>query len=113
MVKIKIVPDMRKEMERSNKVIAKVCKGDIKIRERLIVFTPESFASTFSPQRIKLLIVARKGVNSIRELAEKLDRPYEAVHRDVRFLEGLRLLETERLEKVRGIVGQKIEAVLV
>ncbi len=113
MVKIKIVSDMGKEMKKSDELLRKIQKGEeVKSKVRSIVFTPESFASAFSPERIKLLIAVRAGVHSIKELAEKLHRPYEAVHRDVKYLEGLQLLQTEKTEKIRVPTAQKIEAVL-
>lgn len=58
-------------------------------REHVIFMSPEMFYRIFSPERIKLLMFLSKGkAESISDLARKLGRKFEAVHRDLRYLEG-------------------------
>lgn len=110
MVKIKIVKNLKGILKQSNKKIKDIERGKaVKSSNHILYFTPESFSSAFSPERIKLLISIReKRISSIKELAKNLQRPYEAVHRDVKYLEGLKLIGTKKLEKVRRPIAQKI-----
>lgn len=98
MVKIKIVEDIKEEMRKDDERLNKIEKGKyVKAdKERVLIMTPKTFASVFSPGRLKLLRVIKKiKVHSVQELATMLERPYEAVYRDIKYLEGLGLLETK------------------
>ena len=90
MVKIEIVADMKKKMKEENKYIESVISGKIKPGRavRTIVFTPETFASTFSPERLRLIFALKDWNGNIYRLAKTLGRRYEAVHRDIAYLEG-------------------------
>ncbi|MBI2144503.1 hypothetical protein HYU17_05145 [Candidatus Woesearchaeota archaeon] len=91
MVKIEIVPDMKKHMEEENKYIERVISGRIKPKRAVqtVVFTPETFSAVFSPGRIRLLLALEHWNGNIYQLAKALGRPYEAVHRDIAYLEGV------------------------
>ncbi len=109
MVKIEIVQDMKKHMNEENRYIESIISGKIKPKRavRTIVFTPETFASTFSPERIKLMLALRKWEGNIYRLAKMLGRPYEAVHRDITYLEGMGFIKIaskgrSRFPRLRG-----------
>lgn len=91
MVKIEIVSDMKKKMDEENRYIKAVISGKIKSKRAIhtLVFTPETFASTFSPERVRLIFALKDWDSNIYNLAKKLGRPYEAVHRDISYLEGM------------------------
>lgn len=103
MVKIEIVPDMKKHREEENKYIEAVISGEIKPKRAVqtIVFTPETFASTFSPERIRLMLALRKWKGNIYQLAKVLGRPYEAVHRDIAYLEGSGFIKIKSIGRKR------------
>lgn len=103
MVKIEIVPDMKKKMEEENKYVEAVISGKVKPKRAVhtIVFTPETFASTFSPERIRLMLALRKWDGNIYQLAKELGRPYEAVHRDISYLEGCGFIKVKSVGRKR------------
>ena len=71
----------------------RIRKGGLDKPEKGIVMTPETFSKVFSPERIKLLQrVYRNNVNSIYQLAKELDKPYEVVFRNIKYLEGIGLI---------------------
>jgi len=93
MVRIEIVSDIKKRMQEDNEFVKRVINGKEKIKPavKTIITTPEIFSKIFSPERIKV-IMHSKDLN-IYQLAKKLGRKYEAVHRDVKYLEGFGLLK--------------------
>ena len=103
MVKIEIVPDMKKHMQETSRYIKSVISGKIKPVKAVhtLVFTPETFSSTFSPERVRLILALRNWNGNIYQLAKHLGRSYEAVHRDIAYLEGMKLI------KVRTKVRKK------
>jgi predicted transcriptional regulator len=104
MVKIKLISDVTEELAKNRDRIRKIFAGEVvhKDKGKILVMTPEKFASVFSPQRLRLLRLLRKTkVRSIQELAGLLDSPYESVHRNVRYLEGLGLVETNIKNNLR------------
>src|SRR3989344_8046106 len=85
MVYIEIVPDTMKFLKELT--LEKMRKDP---RKHVIFMTPEIFHHTFSPERMKLLMLLKKeGTMSISDLAKKVGRKFEAVHRDLRYLEGI------------------------
>jgi predicted transcriptional regulator len=105
-MRIKIVPDVFKEMEETDKYARAVIEGKIPIdkkrAEHTLVFTPEAFAKTFSPERIKLMIRIRKNdILNIYQLAKEINRPYEAVHRDLSFLKSYGLIKIKNKDKTK------------
>jgi predicted transcriptional regulator len=58
-----------------------------------ILITPEQFQKLFSPERFKIIITLKeRPISSISMLADRLGRPFEAVHRDVKLLESYGLV---------------------
>ena len=58
--------------------------------------TPEDIAKILTSERIRLLqIVREKNPESISELAHLLDRSQSNVSNDIKYLEGIGLLELE------------------
>ena len=59
-----------------------------------IILTPELFAKIFSPQKIRLLKeLSDTNCKSITELAKKLDRKFESVHRDLKLFEHYSIIK--------------------
>ena len=105
-MKIKIVSDVLKDMEEDDKYVRDVIEGrvpiDKKRAEKTLVFTPEGFAKTFSPKRIKLMMRIRKNSQiNIYQLAKELKRPYEAVHRDITFLKSYGIIKIKNKDKTK------------
>lgn len=84
-------------------------------REHIIFMSPEMFYKIFSPERIKLLMFLSKGkAESISDLARKLGRKFEAVHRDLRYLKGFGLVKLKEEDTGRvPYVGESIEVKMV
>ena len=97
-MKIEIVEDLKERMKMDNKYAKEVIKGkvkaDIKKAEKTIIITPETFAKIFSPERIKLMLkIKRNNISNIYQLAKGMNRKYEAVHRDIKLLEGFGIIK--------------------
>jgi len=103
MVKIEIVADMEKRRKEDNRYIEAVMAGKIKPKRFVytVVFTPETFASTFSPERVRLILALKGWDDNIYQLAKKLKRPYEAVHRDISYLEGSGFIKVKSVGRKR------------
>ncbi|MDO8643272.1 MAG: hypothetical protein Q7R76_06890 [Candidatus Woesearchaeota archaeon] len=96
--KIKIVESVKRYSRELNE---KAMKGLLEEPERGMVMTPETFSKVFSPERIKLLQkIHRNNIRSIYQLAKELDKPYEVVFRNIKYLEGIGLIKlTEKDNK--------------
>ena len=111
-MRIEIVENVREKMKKDNQYVVDVTKGKKVIREKAektLVVTPETFSKIFSPERIKLMLkIKNNGFSSIYQLAKALDRKYEAVHRDIKLLEGFGIIrmKTENNSKVPYISEQ-------
>lgn len=97
-MKIEIVEDLKERMKMDNKYAKDVIKGKVKAdgkkAEKTIIITPETFAKIFSPERIKLMLkIKRNNISNIYQLAKELHRKYEAVHRDIKLLEGFGIIK--------------------
>lgn len=104
MVRIELVEDIRKRMKEDNEYIRRLMAGKVKFdkkrAEKRIIVTPEVFAKIFSPQRLRLLLKIKKNhVKNIYQLAKNLGRKYEAVHRDIAYLEGFGLIKIKSKDK--------------
>ncbi len=87
---IKIVGSISQYNKKMNE---RISKGTLNGPERGIVMTPETFNKVFSPERIKLLRrIYRNNINSIYQLAKELGKPYEVVFRNIKYLEGIGLI---------------------
>lgn len=74
----------------------KAMKGAISKPEKAIVMTPEIFSKVFSPERIKLLQkIYKNNIKNIYQLAKELDKPYEVVFRNIKYLEGIGLIKVD------------------
>ena len=99
-MKIEIVDDVKKRMKEDNKYVRGVLSGRVKARKavKTLLVTPEIFAQIFSAERIRLMKKVKEKRMNIYQLAKKLSRKYEAVHRDVKLLEGYGLIKVSRSE---------------
>lgn len=96
---IKVVESMSRYNQELNE---KIMKGTLTRPEKGIVMTPETFSKVFSPERIKLLQrVYRNNVKSIYQLAKESDKPYEVVFRNIKYLEGIGLIEIVKKDNKR------------
>ena len=105
-MKIKIVPDVYKEMEETDKYVRDVIDGKVPIdknrAEKTHIMTPDTFAKVFTPERIRLMMRIRKNeLTNIYQLAKELDRPYEAVHRDITYLKGMGIVKIKNKDKTK------------
>ena len=93
---IKIVESISRYNREINE---KIAKGILDKPEKGIIMTPETFNKVFSPERIKLLQrIYRNNVKSIYQLAKDLNKPYEVVFRNIKYLAGIGLIEIEDKE---------------
>src|SRR3989344_4947267 len=92
---IKVVGSLK---EYNKEIKEKIDKNILEKPESGIVMTPETFNKVFSPERIKLLQrIYKNNVKNIYQLAKELDKPYEVVFRNIKYLEGIGLVRiTER-----------------
>jgi predicted transcriptional regulator len=94
---IKVVESLAKY----NKELNERLKNGIDKPERGVVMTPETFSKVFSAERIKLLQrVCQNNIKNIYQLAKEMDKPYEVVFRNIKYLEGIGLIKiTEKDRK--------------
>ncbi len=96
---IRIVESVSRYNEAINR---KVREGSLDTVETGIVMTPETFAKVFSTERIKLLKrIYKNNIKSIYQLAKEMDKPYEVVYRNIRYLEGIGLLKVIEKENAK------------
>ena len=110
MVIIELVKDPAKVFK--NLTLEKMAKDK---RKHVIFMTPEVFCKVFSPERLRLLMFVNKNRSaSISDLARKLGRRFEAVHRDLMYLEGFSVVKLRRQEANRiPYVDDSIEVKMV
>jgi predicted transcriptional regulator len=106
MVRIKIVPDIKKNDEEMDLYLERVMKGEQEIepelQKRTLIMEPEVFTKVFSPQRIRLILKVKDNkITNIYQLAKELGRKYEAVHRDIKYLSGLGIIKIKKKDKKR------------
>lgn len=113
MVKIKIVEDIHKNVDESFHTLDKLMKGEIKDfkpQGRILFMQPDVFAKVFSPARLRLILrIKRNKLDNIYQLAKELGRRYEAVYRDVKYLEGLGLIKVKTKDNKKIPYLEKIE----
>lgn len=89
------------EQEKSP-MLKEIIKDRGKSEEIVFLLTPEEFPKIFSPERLKLLRLFRKRPElTISEISRNLGRKREAVSRDIRFFEGLKLIELQKHARTR------------
>lgn len=93
----------------NRKLDKRLARGELDRKpEHAIVMTPETFSKVFSPERLKLLKkVYRNNIKNIYQLARELDKPYEVVFRNIKYLEGVGLIriETKGRRKIPHLKG--------
>ncbi|MBI4453011.1 hypothetical protein HY636_00030 [Candidatus Woesearchaeota archaeon] len=96
--KIKVVESISQYNKEMNE---KIAKGTLNKPEKGIIMTPQTFSKVFSPERIKLLQrIYKNNIKNIYQLAKELDKPYEVVFRNIKYLEGIGLINiTEKDNK--------------
>jgi len=103
-VRIRIVSDRENYLKERKKVLADIESGKKinLINKKTIVFTPKVFAKVFSPEKIRLIhMIQNNKINSITHLAKTLNRSFEAVDRDIKYLEGMNLVTLRKNEKAK------------
>ncbi len=103
MVKIEIVPDLKQYMKDTWKYVRDVTAGRVEVKPavRTVVFTPETFAAVFSPERVRLIFALKGWNGNIYRLAKQLGRPYEAVHRDISYLKSFGFIKVKSVGRNR------------
>lgn len=97
-IKILIREQIRKEVKRMYEDV-KDRRGPEK--EYAILVTPEVFPKIFTQKRLELLMeLKRKHAKTVSELAERLHRPFEVVHRDLKLLEHYELVKLTKMRRV-------------
>jgi predicted transcriptional regulator len=65
-----------------------------------ILLTPEHFQTVFSPERLRIILILKEGpVTSISTLAQRLQRSFEAVHRDIKTLASYGLVTLRKVDR--------------
>ncbi|MBD3313839.1 hypothetical protein GF345_05335 [Candidatus Woesearchaeota archaeon] len=68
-------------------------------RKHVIFMTYDVFCRIFTPERTRMLeYLSNNKVESISDLARKLGRKFEAVYRDLKYLEGFSVVKLRREE---------------
>lgn len=103
-MKIEIVENLEKRWKNDNEYVMNVLKGKSAISrkkaEKTIIMTPKIFAKVFSPERMKLILrIEKNKIKNIYQLAKELKRKYEAVHRDIRLLQGFGIIKLREKDK--------------
>jgi len=103
-IEIRIVDDNKAYLEERKRALRDLEEGkkvNIKAK-KTIAFTPKIFAKVFSPERIRIIRTLQKNkVDSISHLAKILGRSFEAVDRDIKYLEGMNILALMQKEKAK------------
>lgn len=101
MMIIEVVEDLEHESVEKHTFHQDLTKGiSIKKDPKTIYFTPKGFAKTFTPEKMRLLLLMKKkNFDSISDLAKELSRPFESVHRDIKHLESVHLVELKKDNK--------------
>ena len=103
---IEIVENVKERRKEDNAYIKEVLSGKVPVdkqrAKKTIIITPEVFAKIFSPERIKLILrIKQKEQKNIYQLAKALNRKYEAVHRDIKLLEGFGIISVQEKDRER------------
>jgi predicted transcriptional regulator len=107
-VEVKIVSNDFERTEEIRKIESYVKKGGV-LTKKIIILTPELFVKIFSPERIRMIkFMNKEKSGSISELAGKIGRKFEAVHRDLKLFEnyGLVKMTEEGKNMIPTLVGQ-------
>lgn len=104
---IKIVESLE---EYDKEVKRKLKDGSLEKKPEIgIIMTPEVFSQVFTPERIRLLQrIYKNNIKNIYQLAKEMDKPYEVVFRNIKYLEGLKLVKivTKDNKKIPKVVSE-------
>ena len=106
---IKIVRNAEERKKEIKAISDQITRGIVIPNKRTLIVTPDLFAKIFSPKRIELLmLLAIKNDYNITELAKKLKRPFEVVHRDLKLFEfyGFVRMVKERKSIIPELAGE-------
>lgn len=96
-IEIRVVPDLAAQKAELKRCIDQIDKGLGVKGRRVMIFTPETYAHVFTPERLKLLLLLQKEEHtSISSLATRVGRHFEAVHRDLKVLASDDLIRLEK-----------------
>ncbi len=100
--------------EEKSRALKEIMKGSSKGEEETIfLLTPQEFSKVFSPERLRLLVLLRKRPElTISEISSALSRKREAVSRDIRFFEGLGLIELRKQSRTR-VPKRAVQEILI
>jgi predicted transcriptional regulator len=95
--------------EYNKELMRKLKDGSLEKKpERGIIMTPEVFSQVFTPERIRLLQrIYRNNLKNIYQLAKEMGKPYEVVFRNIKYLEGMKLVKivTKENKKIPRVVS--------
>lgn len=115
-VTIRIVDNLKNYLKERKEVLKDIEEGKkVKIvNKKTIVFTPKIFAKVFSPEKIRLIhTIQNTKVNSISHLAKILNRKFEAVDRDIKYLEGMSLIYLKQKERSKiPLVAKRLHFII-
>ncbi len=114
-IEIRIIEDNQSYLEERKKFLTDLESNKINLEnKKTIVFTPKVFAKVFTPERIRLIKTLQENkIKSISHLAEILNRSFEAVDRDIKYLESMNLLTLIKKEKSKiPIIAKKLNFVI-
>lgn len=98
-VEIKIVQNAEERRKEIKKFSGRAIAGRVENKHTLVL-TPDLFAKVFSPKRIYLLMtLAKKEPCNVTDLAKKLGRKFEVVHRDLKLFEHFGLVRLVKEKK--------------
>ncbi len=82
-------------------------RGEIEKGKHTLVLTAVLFAKIFTPKRLELLLTLRKD-ESVSDMARRLKRPFEAVHRDLQLFKryGLVRMRKEKRSVFTSLAGE-------
>lgn len=69
--------------------------------QKIVTVSPELLPKIFSPERLRLLKALEKKPKNMGDLVKILDRPREAVSRDISYLKGMGFIEISKNGKER------------
>lgn len=114
-IEIRIIEDNKNYLEERKRLLTDLESNKTHLEnKKTIVFTPKVFAKVFTPERIRIIkTLQEKEINSISHLAEILNRSFEAVDRDIKYLESMNLLTLIKREKSKiPIIAKKLNFVI-
>ncbi|MEK6849401.1 MAG: hypothetical protein AABY01_02405 [Nanoarchaeota archaeon] len=108
MITIEIVKDDKALHDHMKASSDEMMAGHIENGKNELVMTAAMFVKMFSPKRLELLYALRKGEN-VTELAHRLNRPFEVVHKDLQLFKVWGLVKMRKEKRsVYPTIAQEI-----